>query len=107
MPAPERRGTGQPVPHEALVIGLAVTGQAVTRQLLRRGHAVVVADDRPGPATYEAAATLGVEVVAAPTTDELDALVRATGVVLPSPGVPARHPVFWSRPNVMGRGRGS
>jgi len=82
------------VPHDALVIGLAVTGQAVSRRLLERGHAVVVADDRPGPATYAAAAELGVPLIAAPTTDELDALVRGTGVVLPSPGVAARHPVF-------------
>jgi UDP-N-acetylmuramoylalanine--D-glutamate ligase len=82
------------VPHDALVIGLAVTGRAVSRQLLQRGHAVVVADDRPGPAAYTAAAELGVPLIAAPTTDELDALVRSTGVVLPSPGVPARHPVF-------------
>jgi UDP-N-acetylmuramoylalanine--D-glutamate ligase len=82
------------VPHDALVIGLAVTGRAVTRRLLQRGHAVVVADDRPGPVAYSAAAQLGVPLVATPTTDELDALVRRTGVVLPSPGVPAHHPVF-------------
>jgi UDP-N-acetylmuramoylalanine--D-glutamate ligase len=79
------------VPTRALVVGLAVTGEAVARQLLRRGHEVVAVDDRPGPAMNAMAAALGIELAA---PDRLAELVAAAGVVLPSPGVPARHPVF-------------
>ena len=82
------------VPHDALVVGLAVTGAAVARQLLARGHAVLACDDRPGPAAREAAAALGLELVVAPDDGELKRLVGAVGVVLPSPGVPAHHPVI-------------
>jgi UDP-N-acetylmuramoylalanine--D-glutamate ligase len=82
------------VPRDALVVGLGVTGAAVARQLLARGHSVVACDDRPGPAAREAAAALGVRLAVAPDADELKDLVGSVGVVLPSPGVPARHPVL-------------
>ncbi len=82
------------VPHDALVFGMAVTGAAMARQLLARGHAVVACDDRPGPAARHAAAALGVELVVAPGADELERLVGTVGVVLPSPGVPAHHAVI-------------
>jgi UDP-N-acetylmuramoylalanine--D-glutamate ligase len=82
------------VPHDALVVGLAVTGRAVTRRLLERGHHVIAADDRPGPDAHTAAADLGVQLAVAPTIEELETLVGSVGVVLPSPGVPAHHPVF-------------
>jgi len=82
------------VPQRALLVGLAVTGEAVARQLRRRGHDVIAVDDRPGEGVRAAAAALGIDLVEAPSTDELAALVTAAGVVLPSPGVPAHHPVF-------------
>lgn len=82
------------VPDAALVLGLAVTGEAVARQLIRRGHRVVAADDRPGPPARAAAAALGIELVEAPGRERWAELVGAAGVVLPSPGVPAHHPVF-------------
>ena len=83
-----------PVPHSALVVGLAVTGEAVARQLVQRGHHVVAADDRPGPAMRAAATSLGIELVESPSPELLESLVAAAGVVLPSPGVPAHHRVF-------------
>jgi len=85
---------GGDVPRDALVVGMAVTGAAVARQLLARGHRVVACDDRPGPAARQAAADLGVPLVVAPTVDEVKALVDAAGVVVPSPGVPAHHPAI-------------
>ncbi|HVM65963.1 MAG TPA: UDP-N-acetylmuramoyl-L-alanine--D-glutamate ligase [Acidimicrobiales bacterium] len=81
------------VPRDALVVGMAVTGAAVARQLLARGHRVVACDDRPGAAAREAAAALGVPFVVAPTAAELKELVASVGVVVPSPGVPEHHPV--------------
>ena len=79
---------------QALVVGLAVTGEAVARHLTRRGHVVVAADDHPGDAIRAVAVGLGIELVGAPSVAELAGLVAAADVVLPSPGVPSSHPVF-------------
>lgn len=79
----------------ALVVGLAVTGAAVTRALVARGWDVVVAEDRPHAGTAGTAAGAGADaLLAAPGRDELAAAVRAADLVVPSPGVPAHHPVF-------------
>jgi UDP-N-acetylmuramoylalanine--D-glutamate ligase len=78
----------------AVVVGFGVTGRAVTRALLDRGHRPVVVDDRASPEAVATTASWGVELVASPPPDRLGALVRASTVVLPSPGVPDHHPVF-------------
>jgi UDP-N-acetylmuramoylalanine--D-glutamate ligase len=75
-----------------LVIGLGVTGRAVADAVRRRGGAVAVYEDAPGPATEAAAAGLGVPVVSDPT--RLAGLVADASVVVPSPGVPVSHPVY-------------
>jgi len=85
---------GDTVPHDVLVVGLAVAGAAVARHLLERGHGVVVVDDRPSPAIRATAADLGLRLVEVPSRSDLERLVRGAGVVVPSPGVPAHHPVF-------------
>lgn len=77
-----------------LVVGFAVTGQAMARALSARGSHVVVVDDHPSPAVRRAAELAAVELVEAPSVDDLAALVAAVDAVLPSPGVPDRHPVF-------------
>lgn len=77
-----------------LVLGLGVTGRAVLRALVAHGDDVVVVDDRPTDAGRALAGELGVELVASPDDDALAALVRGSGAVVPSPGVPDRHPVF-------------
>lgn len=77
-----------------LIVGLAVTGTAVARALVQRGEDVLLADDRPGPVAVEAAQELGLDLVAAPDPDQLAALVRSAGALLPTPGLPAAHPVF-------------
>ena len=86
--------TAAEVPSRALVVGLAVTGQAVVRQLQRRGHVVTVADDRPTDHARGFAAGAGLELVESPPPGAWEALVRTQDVVLPSPGVPAHHPLF-------------
>lgn len=75
-----------------LVVGLGVTGRAMASALLRRGFEVVVVDDRPDVAAD--AGGIEVTVVAAPDRATLDRLVAAAEVVLPSPGIPDRHPAF-------------
>jgi UDP-N-acetylmuramoylalanine--D-glutamate ligase len=79
---------------KALVVGLGVTGAAVARALMAHGHDVVVADDAAGPAARAAADDLGLDLVEAPSIDELAALVAGAEAVLPAPGLPARHPLF-------------
>jgi len=78
----------------ALVVGLGVTGAAVARALVAHGHDVVAADDAAGPAAWAAADDLGLDLVEAPSTDELAMLVAGADAVLPAPGLPARHPLF-------------
>jgi UDP-N-acetylmuramoylalanine--D-glutamate ligase len=77
-----------------LVLGLGVTGQAVLRALVAHGDGAVAVDDRPTDAGRALAAQLGVELVEAPDAATLAALVRRSDAVLPSPGVPDRHPIF-------------
>ncbi|MDA3039421.1 MAG: UDP-N-acetylmuramoyl-L-alanine--D-glutamate ligase [Actinomycetota bacterium] len=77
-----------------LVVGFGVTGQAVVAALLRRGFNPVVVDDRPSDVTRAASEQAGLELVEAPSDEELAALVGASSVVLPSPGLPAMHSVF-------------
>jgi UDP-N-acetylmuramoylalanine--D-glutamate ligase len=79
---------------KALVVGLGVTGAAVARALMAHGHGVVVADAAAGPAARAAAADLGLDLVEAPATEELSAVVAGADAVLPAPGIPARHPLF-------------
>jgi UDP-N-acetylmuramoylalanine--D-glutamate ligase len=78
---------------KALVLGLAVTNEAVVRQVQARGGTVVVLDDRPSDASRQRALDLGVELQ---TTADVDAaaMVAAVDVVLPSPGVPITHPLI-------------
>jgi len=79
-----------------LVIGLGVTGDAVVRHARRGGDRVTVIEDTPrDDAAYRerlvAARALGVEVVEAPAAETVADLVTAADVVVPSPGVRARH----------------
>lgn len=77
-----------------LLVGLGSANEAVARALLARGEPVVAADDAAGGPARERAAALGVPLHEAPGPDELAALVASAARVVPSPGVPARHPVF-------------
>jgi len=81
-------------PDRALVVGFAVTGRAMTRALRAHGAEVVVMDDHPSPTRRTAAESEAVNLVEAPSDAQLASLVAAADAVLPSPGVPDRHPVF-------------
>jgi UDP-N-acetylmuramoylalanine--D-glutamate ligase len=85
-----------------LVHGMGITNTAVARALVRRGRSVVLTDD--GDAVRLAALAeqvrdaagdgAVVEVVPAPTPSVLAELVAAVDAVVPTPGLPERHPVF-------------
>jgi UDP-N-acetylmuramoylalanine--D-glutamate ligase len=82
-----------------LVVGLAVTGDALVRFLTGRGNHVVVIEDAPGPgpdyaARVHQARALGAEVVERPDSARAGALAAAATLVVPSPGVPDRHPAI-------------
>jgi UDP-N-acetylmuramoylalanine--D-glutamate ligase len=77
-----------------LLIGLGIANQAVAEALVARGHRCVVAEDRPTEAHREVAGRLGLDLVEAPDRAELERLVAAATVVLPSPGIPDHHRVF-------------
>ncbi|HVM10032.1 MAG TPA: UDP-N-acetylmuramoyl-L-alanine--D-glutamate ligase [Acidimicrobiales bacterium] len=71
-----------------LVVGLGVAAESMVRQARRRGHDVVVLEDRPSDVSRERAARLGVEMV---TDVDVATLVAAVDAVLPSPGVAIGH----------------
>jgi UDP-N-acetylmuramoylalanine--D-glutamate ligase len=79
-----------------LVIGLGVTGDAVVRHARRAGDRVTVLEDAPrDDAAYTErvadARALGAEVVEAPAAETAVELATAADLVVPSPGVRARH----------------
>jgi UDP-N-acetylmuramoylalanine--D-glutamate ligase len=84
-------------PHEgatsdpALLVGFGLTNQAVADALVRHGHEVVVTDDHAAEASRTATIARGIELVERPDRSTYDDLVRASSVVLPSPGVGDSH----------------
>ena len=77
-----------------VVLGLGVTGRAVVEALRAHGVAVSVVDDHPSDAVRAAATSLGVELLEAPSEQDLVTALTGADALLPSPGVPDRHPVF-------------
>lgn len=81
-------------PSSALVVGMGVTGAAVTAALTRRGCRVTVVDDHPTDASRARAESLGVTLLEAPTGARSWEELASVETVLPSPGVPDSHPVL-------------
>ncbi|WP_423922500.1 UDP-N-acetylmuramoyl-L-alanine--D-glutamate ligase [Candidatus Poriferisodalis sp.] len=79
-----------------LVVGMGVTGCAVATALGARGHEIIVADDRPEGAAARVASAGLASVEIHDSTDHglLSALVSNAAAVVPSPGVPPRHPSY-------------
>ncbi|MCY3910959.1 MAG: UDP-N-acetylmuramoyl-L-alanine--D-glutamate ligase [bacterium] len=80
--------SGAPV----LLVGFAVTNQAVCTQLIERGQPVVAADDAPDDQARRQAAVMGVELIERPGPEDWPALVVDAQVVVPTPGLPESHP---------------
>ncbi len=79
-------------PAPVLLVGFAVTNQAVCAQLTERGHAVVAADDAPSDQARRQAAAMGVDLIENPAPEDWPALVADAQVVVPTPGLPESHP---------------
>lgn len=77
-----------------LVVGYGLAGRAVARALTAHGTEAVVVDDNPSDGVRAAAKEAGVTVLETPSTDDLAELISNCDAVVPSPGVPDRHPVF-------------
>lgn len=76
------------------MLGLGVTGRAVVRALLAHGEGVTVVDDHPTDQGRGLATEAGFELVEAPDRATLTTLMGRAEALVPSPGVPDRHPVF-------------
>lgn len=81
-------------PARVLVVGMGVTNRAVAAALLRRGHAVVAVDDRPDDDLRSSAAALGIDLLEAPSDDELRAVAADVDLAVPAPGLPEHHAAF-------------
>jgi len=77
----------------ALVYGIALSGDALARQLVARGWRVVVADDAPTSDKRLLAAAVGAELIERPDDSAIATLVRDADIVCPAPGVPETHTV--------------
>ncbi len=72
---------------------MGVSGLAAARYLMTQGVEVIgVDDDANRPQRVKA--ELGIDVVVAPSRDQLVRLAGAVDEIVVSPGVPASHPVF-------------
>lgn len=77
-----------------LVYGLAIAGEAVARELVRRGERVVLADDRPTSAHQKLASELGAKLVDGSNHTEIDRHLRNVDRVVPAPGVSEQHRII-------------
>ena len=82
--------SGAPV----LLVGFAVTNQAVCAQLIERGHRVVATDDAVDEQLRSQAAALGVDLRERPAADDWLALLPDARAVVPTPGLPESHPAL-------------
>jgi len=83
------------VSHEStLVFGLAIAGQAVARELVRRGESVVLADDAVSDLHRAFSKQIGMPLVALTTSSEIQQVLNSVARVAPAPGIPEGHPVI-------------
>ena len=78
----------------ALVYGLALSGDALAHQLVRRGWSLLIADDVPDAAKRASARAFGTTLVECPDHDAVADLVARCDIVCPAPGVPETHRVI-------------
>ena len=77
-----------------LVFGLAVAGQAVARELVKRGESVVLADDSVSDLHRAFAQEIKMPIVALQNSSEINQVLHSVARVAPAPGVPDGHSVI-------------
>ena len=83
------------VSHEStLVFGLAIAGQAVARELVRRRESVVLADDAVSDLHQAFSKQIGMPLVALTSSSEIQQVLNSVARVAPAPGIPEGHPVI-------------
>jgi len=83
------------VSHEStLVFGLAIAGQAVARELVRRGESVVLADDAVSDLHKAFSKQIGMPLVALTSSSEIQQVLNSVARVAPAPGIPEGHRVI-------------
>ena len=80
-------------PDTTLVFGLAVAGQAVARELVKRGERVVLADDQVSDQHRQFANEIGMPIVDVQSEAGLHQVLVAVQRLAPAPGVPDHHRV--------------
>lgn len=78
----------------ALIYGIALAGDALARQLVKRGWSVLVADDNPTDGKRALARAVGATLGSQPDAPGLEQLVEQCDMVCPAPGVPETHAVI-------------
>lgn len=78
----------------ALIYGIALAGDALAQQLVKRGWSVLVADDNPTDAKRALARAVGATLGSQPDAPGLEQLVEQCDMVCPAPGVPETHAVI-------------
>ena len=76
------------------VIGFARTGVATAHALRARGIEVITVDDHPTEKHLRQAAETGATFLGAPNQTELFDAIASSELVVVSPGIPPKHPVF-------------
>lgn len=84
----------------ALIYGIALAGDALAQQLVKRGWSVLVADDNPSDAKRALARAVGATLGSQPDAAGLEQLVEQCDMVCPAPGVPETHAVITAARHV-------
>ena len=93
MPGSAQRAMSE-VPGTVLLAGFGKANQAVALSLMARGREVVVFDDSPGMQARATARELSLELLEAPGESRLRRLARSAELLIPTPGLPERHPIM-------------
>lgn len=82
------------VPDVVLLAGFGLANQAVAKALIARSHNVKVFDDKPSLSAQSVAESLNLDLIVAPDSKHIADLMKASDMVIPTPGLPEYHDTF-------------